>query len=133
MVEDKRDRNPLNAEKSPRNNEKFEYQPPPAQHVDDRWKYPDSDWGLMAKFRSQKQIYDAIYAKDAEYQTQVSKLNKIREDNQRRIQAEFDRQKSQYDHEKKMREEADQKRFNSIMSMDSGANSGNSGRISKVS
>ncbi|RYH05368.1 hypothetical protein EON65_44895 [archaeon] len=48
-------RNPLNAERSPRGEFKgFSFDPPPATPEKDRWNYPESDWGLMAKFSSQK-------------------------------------------------------------------------------
>ena len=49
-------RNPLRAEATPRVDYKgFDYTPPPAAVVEvDRWVYPESDWGLMQKFDSQK-------------------------------------------------------------------------------
>lgn len=131
MIEQKRGRNPLNAEKTPRDNEPFEYQPPPAAKQEERWHYPETDWGLMAKFRSQKQIYDDIYAKEKEYQSQVDRVQKIREQNQRMIQDEFDRQKAVYDHAKKQKEISDQARFDSIMTLDAGGHSGHSSRHSK--
>ena len=118
LLEEKRDRNPLKAEKSPRKVEAFEYRPPPARPTEERWNYPESDWGLMAKFRSQKGIYDEIYHKEADYQKKVDQVAQIREENQKMIEAEFLRQKNQYALAKKQKEEADQQRFNSIMSMD---------------
>lgn len=118
LVPDKRGRNPLAAEKSPRVTEAFEYQPPPGKPAPERWNYPDSDWGLMAKFSSQKQIYDEIWAKERDYEVQVSKVAKIREDNQRKIKEEFERQRKQYDVAKKEKEASDALRFNAIMSTD---------------
>jgi hypothetical protein len=115
---EKKFRNPLNAEKSPRVTEKFDYGIPAVKAEPERWVYPENDWGLMAKFRSQKQIYDDIYSKEKEYQHQVDSVAAIREENQRIIQAEFDRQKDLYNAAKKKKEEADQKRFNSIMNVD---------------
>jgi hypothetical protein len=131
-VPERKDRNPLNAEKSPRRNESFEYRPPPAVPQQEKWIYPESDWGLMAKFRSQKQIYDDINAKEALYQEQVDKVASIREANQRMIKAEFDRQKSLYDVAKKKQEEADKQRFNAIMSVDLGNGGSHSGGMQKV-
>lgn len=126
LLDQTRGRNPLNAEKTPRDNEHFEYQPPPAAKQEERWHYPDTDWGLMAKFRSQKQVYDDIYAKEKEYHSQVDRVQQIREQNQRMIQEEFERQKAVYDMVKKQKEESDQARFKSIMSLDSSINSGQS-------
>ena len=76
----------------------------------------------MAKFRSQKGIYDEIYHKEAEYQKKVDQVAQIREENQKMIEAEFLRQKNLYALAKKQKEEADQQRFNSIMSMDISGN-----------
>ena len=54
----KPNRNPLRAEVTPRRDYKgFDYNPPPAIPVPERWKYPETDWGLMLKFDSQKSIY----------------------------------------------------------------------------
>ncbi len=119
MLESKRGRNPLNAEQTPRDNEPFEYCPPPAKPQEERWKYPDSDWGLMAKFRSQKQIYDDIFNKEKEYQKRVDTVAAIREENQKMIRDEFQRQKEQYDEAKKLREALDKSRFQAIMGVDS--------------
>lgn len=119
MLEEKRGRNPLNAEQTPRDNEPFEYCPPPAKPQEERWKYPDSDWGLMAKFRSQKQIYDDIFNKEKEYQKRVDTVAAIREENQKMIRDEFQRQKEQYDEAKKQREALDKSRFQAIMGVNS--------------
>lgn len=129
MVEDKRGRNPLNAEKSPRRSDAFVYRPPSAPAEPERWVYPDNDWGLMAKFRSQKQIYDAIYAKDKDYQHQVDQVAKIREVNQKMIQDEFQRQRDLYDVAKKKKEDMDKTRFDSIMNVDIGKNNYNSQKV----
>lgn len=83
----------------------------------------------MAKFSSQKQIYDQIWEKERNYQAQVDKVAKIREENQRMIKEEFERQKQLYDYAKKQREEADQKRFNAIMSLDLGGSSDGQGKV----
>jgi hypothetical protein len=80
--------------------------------------YPEGDWGLMAKFRSQKHIYDEIQAKEKLYEQQVSQVAWIREENQRKIREEFERQKNLYAAAKKSKEESDQKRFSAIMSTD---------------
>lgn len=128
MVENTRDRNPLNAEKSPRRNDAFEYRPPPGKAPEEKWNYPESDWGLMAKFRSQKQIYDDIFHKEKEYQKRVDSVASIRAENQRIIQEEFDRQKQLYDVAKKRKDEQDKERFEAIMGIDAkdkyGAHSG---------
>ena len=133
MINYKKMRNPMMVEKSPRADCGFEYNPPPALPVEERWKYPETDWGLMAKFRSQKQTYDAIYAKEANYKNQIESLNRIRNENQQRIQAEFERQKTQYDVDKKQRELADQARFESIMALNADSlSSRNSSKHHKV-
>jgi hypothetical protein len=72
----------------------------------------------MAKFRSQKHIYDEIQAKEKLYEQQVSQVAWIREENQRKIREEFERQKNLYAAAKKSKEESDQKRFSAIMSTD---------------
>lgn len=57
----KKTRNPLRAEPTPRVDYKgFNYNPPPAPKVEERWIYPEQDWGLMLKFSSQKQIYQEL-------------------------------------------------------------------------
>lgn len=57
----KKTRNPLRAEPTPRVDYKgFNYNPPPAPKEKERWVYPDTDWGLMLKFSSQKVIYQEL-------------------------------------------------------------------------
>mmetsp|Transcript_32043 Transcript_32043/g.54042 ORF Transcript_32043/g.54042 Transcript_32043/m.54042 type:complete len:395 (+) Transcript_32043:124-1308(+) len=105
MVEKARERNPLLAEKSPRNeNIKFDFDTPAAPADTNRWAYPDSDWGLMAKFRSQKHIYDEIHRKEKEYNLRMSELTALRDFNQIKIREEFNRQKAQFDADKKSKE-----------------------------
>lgn len=54
-------RNPLRAEATPRVDYKgFDYNPPPAPPQVERWVYPETDWGLMLKFSSQKAIYQEL-------------------------------------------------------------------------
>lgn len=129
MVENARERNPLNAEKSPRRNDAFEYRPPAGKVVEEKWNYPESDWGLMAKFRSQAKIYDDIFQKEKEYQKRVDSVASIRADNQRMIQDEFDRQKHLYDVAKKRKDEADRERFDAIMGVDTKDNHAHSSKV----
>jgi hypothetical protein len=57
----KQTRNPLRAEPTPRVDYKgFNYNPPEAPPVKERWIYPETDWGLMLKFSSQKAIYQEL-------------------------------------------------------------------------
>lgn len=61
LLQHKPSRNPLRAEATPRVDYKgFDYNPPPAPEVKERWVYPETDWGLMLKFASQKQIYQEL-------------------------------------------------------------------------
>lgn len=54
-------RNPLRAEATPRVDYKdFDFNPPPAEKVPERWIYPETDWGLMLKFASQKETYQEL-------------------------------------------------------------------------
>lgn len=72
-------RNPLRAEKTPRHKQLScdDYAIPPLPDnlkQPKRWDYPESDWGLMAKFQSQKQIYDKIFAMKQNYTDSVAKF-----------------------------------------------------------
>lgn len=89
------ERNPLKAQATPRQDWKigFEFAPPPAKPVSERWKYPDSDWGLMSKFSSQKKIYDEIFDKQRNYETEVAKFKKMKEENQAKIEAEWEKER----------------------------------------
>ena len=82
------ERNPLKAQATPRQDWKigFEFAPPPAKPVPERWVYPESDWGLMSKFDSQKRIYDEIYSKQANYEREVAKFIAMKEKNEKRIE-----------------------------------------------
>ncbi|KAJ1430473.1 hypothetical protein B484DRAFT_479169 [Ochromonadaceae sp. CCMP2298] len=105
-------RNPLRAERSPRKDfAGFVYKPPDAEAIPERWGYPEIDWGLMAKFRSQQEIYNGIYKKENEYETKIKGLQKIKEENEKSIHAEFVRQRALYDLEKKVKDSEEVKRL----------------------
>ncbi|KAJ1421684.1 hypothetical protein B484DRAFT_481116, partial [Ochromonadaceae sp. CCMP2298] len=94
LVSNERVRNPMMAERSPRNDfSGFVYKPPPAQPKAERWEYPENDWGLMAKFQSQQPVYRDIFQKEREYSTRMDELHKIKEDNTRVIEREVSKQK----------------------------------------
>ena len=68
-------RNPILAQKTPRKDRSFDNAVPEAPKQVERWHYPETDWGLMAKFRSQKQIYDKILSMEQEYKEKVQEFN----------------------------------------------------------
>ena len=68
-------RNPILAQKTPRKDGQFDNSVPEAPKQVDRWHYPETDWGLMAKFRSQKPIYDKILSMEQEYKEKVQEFN----------------------------------------------------------
>jgi hypothetical protein len=79
QLKQKPTRNPLRAEKTPRiNYNGFDYFPPPAKPMEEKWVYPESDWGLMAKFGSQKHIYDEIIATEKDYAKRLEECMKIK-------------------------------------------------------
>jgi len=88
-LKQRKSRNPLNYEATPRNYEleHFDFSVPPADPKlqIEKWDYPKSDWGLMAKFRSQKHIYDDIYMREQEYHKRMSELRELRDKNQKKI------------------------------------------------
>jgi len=88
-LKQRKDRNPLNYEATPRNHEleHFDFSVPPADPKLqlEKWDYPKSDWGLMAKFRSQKHIYDDIYEREQEYHIRMLELRELRDKNQKKI------------------------------------------------
>ena len=62
-------RNPLRGEKTPRKDWLINYDysiPPLPDHMkkEEKWVYPDSDWGIMGKFASQKPVYQSIYDRE---------------------------------------------------------------------
>jgi hypothetical protein len=97
------ERNPLRAQATPRQDWKigFEFAPPPAKPVPERWVIPESDWGLMSKFSSQKGIYDAIYRKQANYDNEVAKFQATKAQNEQKIEAEWLEEKKKKEHNKK--------------------------------
>jgi len=78
-LEHRPSRNPLRAEKTPRHKQLScdDYAIPPLpDHLQppQRWNYPDSDWGLMAKFRSQQGVYNKIFTMKQTYADTVAKF-----------------------------------------------------------
>jgi hypothetical protein len=68
-------RNPLAAERSPRNDgQKFDTAVPVAPPEQERWKYPETDWGLMAQFSSQKDVYEAIYERERNHYKELQEV-----------------------------------------------------------
>jgi len=68
-------RNPILAQKTPRKDRSFDNAVPEAPKQIEKWHYPENDWGLMAKFRSQKHIYDKIFSMEQEYKEKVQEFN----------------------------------------------------------
>lgn len=73
-------RNPILAQKTPRKDSSFDNSVPNAPKSTERWHYPETDWGLMAKFRSQKHIYDKILSMEQEYKEKVLEFNERNND-----------------------------------------------------
>lgn len=95
LLEHKRDRNPLAAERSPRGEFiGFDFSVPKKEPEKERWQYPDNDWGLMAKFSTQKPVYDVIFQREKDMPKMMEERNRIREANQARIQKVIREQKA---------------------------------------
>lgn len=93
MLKHQPSRNPLRAEKTPRKNfYGFDYTPPVAKPAEEKWHYPDSDWGLMAKFSSQKQIYDDIIQTEKNYAIKLEECMRIKKKNEEMLARELDKQ-----------------------------------------
>lgn len=90
----KLERNPIRAEATPRQEWKIGYDSsiPCKEREPDKWNYPESDWGLMSKFRSQKTIYDEIYEKQANYKKEVESFKELKANNERKILEEKKRE-----------------------------------------
>lgn len=97
------ERNPLRAQATPRQDWKigFEFAPPPAKPVPERWVIPESDWGLMSKFSSQKGIYEEIYRKQANYENEVAKFRATKAHNEQKIEAEWREERIKKENKKK--------------------------------
>eukprot|EP01031_Cornospumella_fuschlensis_P024570 gene24570-29686_t len=102
-------RNPLNAERSPRGEFKgFDFNPPPATHPEkERWNYPESDWGLMAKFKSQKAIYDTIYERDRKAKEIEEQIQRIKRENLEKIDLEKEKRRQWYEARQAEKEDAE--------------------------
>jgi len=79
VLEFKPYRNPLAAQKTPRKDylHNFDFSVPegPKDLKNwDRWQYPNSDFGLMGKFQSQREIYQKYMQKDEEYQRAIAAM-----------------------------------------------------------
>eukprot|EP01033_Poteriospumella_lacustris_P006189 gene6189-4447_t len=95
LIEHKRQRNPLAAERSPRGEFiGFDFSIPKKEPEPERWTYPESDWGLMAKLRTQKPIYDVILQRERDEPRMKKEREQIRAANQARIQAVIREQKA---------------------------------------
>lgn len=91
-------RNPIMAEKTPRINYRgFEFKPPEPKPEPERWHYPESDWGLMAKFSTQKPIYDKIFQKERDHAKMVEEFTEIRKKNEQAIQEELQKQRQKFE------------------------------------
>lgn len=98
LLEVKLARNPLKAERSPRGEFKgFSFDPPPSMPVAERWTYPDNDWGMMAKFSSQREIYEAIYQRERRQKEVEEQVRRIKEDNLKKINSELAKQREVFD------------------------------------
>lgn len=111
MIERRPERNPLNAEKSPRTDfTGFVFKPPESTIVEKpKWNYSDSDWGLMAQFRSQKDIYEQIYDRERRQKERECEVEQIKKENTYKIEEEIKRRRDKYDASRKAVEEEEQK------------------------
>jgi hypothetical protein len=102
MLNQQRARNPLAAERSPRNGHYgFDPNPPPPQYPEKpRWNYPENDWGLMAKFGSQKQIYEQIYEREKSQKQVEQEISRLRAKNLEIIENELQKRQDQLQREK---------------------------------
>ena len=103
VLEYKKSRNPLRAEKTPRGKDYkcFDFSIPEGRKdLKDweRWEYPEMDFGLMGKFNTQKHIYQNYINKHEDYKRkllefeestaiQQTELKKLAEDAARRSEA----------------------------------------------
>lgn len=95
LIEHKRQRNPMAAERSPRGEFiGYDFSIPKKEPEPERWNYPENDWGLMAKFRSQKPTYDVILQRERDAPRMKEERERIRAANQARIQAVIREQKA---------------------------------------
>lgn len=118
LLERKRDRNPLKAERSPRGEFiGYDFGIPHKEPEPGRWVYPETDWGLMAKFSTQKPIYDVLFQRERDAPQQVKDRERIRLANQARIQAVIREQKDiqMKAHEESMAEELRLKELEAMM------------------
>lgn len=117
MIEHKNTRNPLKAEKSPRNEfHGFDFSIPEAPPPKERWHYPETDWGLMAKFGSQKQTYDNIYRRQANAAREVEEIRVAQAINTKKIEAELAK-RTEIIRKEQASIEAEEKRFKMIEEM----------------
>jgi hypothetical protein len=118
LLEYKRDRNPMEAERSPRGEFiGFDFTVPHKEPEPEKWVYPDIDWGLMAKFRSQKPIYDVIFQREGDEPQLVMDRERFRQANKARIQAVIREQKEiqMKAHEESLAEEQRLKELEAMM------------------
>lgn len=109
-------RNPLMAESSPRYpGFKFDFSVPEKKPEPQKWVYPENDWGLMAKFVSQKPIYDEIRNKEENYANIVKEFRKVRQQNEKAfndaLAREIDKKLEVDDPDKSLREEVHEHRI----------------------
>lgn len=82
-------RNPLVAERSPRQKVKaFDFSVPPKQAEESRWHYPEADLGILAKFPSQKEQFDLQHEKERIYDENVKRLEIIKAQREAEMAAE---------------------------------------------
>ena len=109
-LNNQRARNPLNAEKSPRTVlHGFDCKPPPPKYEEKpKWNYPESDWGLMAKFSSQRSIYEAIYERERSQKRIEQEISQLREKNLEIIEKEIKKRQDNLEREKFERHQRDE-------------------------
>jgi hypothetical protein len=102
LIQHVKPRNPLRAERSPRDNSTFDFAVPPAQHPEkERWKHPETDWGLMAKFQSQKDVYEAIYERERNHHKDLEEIRAAKIINANKIEIELKKKHDQMEAEEK--------------------------------
>ena len=105
LLEQRPSRNPLRAEKTPRQpwqepgGQRFDFAIPPVNEAEvaqaarfasqgkpnKEWEYPENDWGLMSKFKTQKESYDKVKAMKSNYEGRVEIFKNTQKANEQSI------------------------------------------------
>lgn len=95
LLTHKKQRNPLAAERSPRGEfAGFDFSVPAKAPDPERWQYPESDWGLLAKLKSQQPVYDVLLQRERDAPQMAIERERTKAENQAKIQAVIREQKA---------------------------------------